>query len=149
MSQENLCEQDYLCWLEQQVQVLTTGNWEKLDTAHLLEELEVMSRSEHRQLQNPLIVLIFHLLKWQFQPNLQSNSWRLTIVEQCAQIEGLLEDSPSLKDTFPQKVRTAYQRALAKAELETGLAKTNFPQHCPFSENEILGPNFWPTPAHD
>ena len=65
MSQENLYEQDYLGWLEQQKQVLTTGNWEKPDTAHLFEELEGMSRSEHRQLQNRLIMLLLHLLKWQ------------------------------------------------------------------------------------
>ena len=100
-----------------------------------------MSRSEHRQLQNRLIVLLLHLLKWQFWLALQNNSWRLTIVEQRAQIEDLLEDSPSLKDTFSQKVSTVYQRALVKAELETGLAKTNFPQHVPFPDNEILDPN--------
>jgi hypothetical protein len=38
---------------------------------------------------------------------------------------------------------------LVKAELETGLVKTNFPQNCPFSEDNILDPNFWPMPAHD
>ena len=94
-------------------------------------------------------MLLLHRLKWQFQPSLQSNSWRLTILEQRAQIEDLLEDSPSLKDTFSQKVSTAYQRALIKAELETGLVKSNFLQHCPFSEDNILDPNFWPMPAHD
>ena len=71
MSQENLYEQDYLGWLEQQKQVLSTRNWEKLDSEHLFEELEGMSRSEHRQLQNRLIVLLVHLLKWQYQPTLQ------------------------------------------------------------------------------
>ena len=45
MLQENFYEQDYLGWLEQQQQVLTSGNWEKLDTAHLFEELAGMSRS--------------------------------------------------------------------------------------------------------
>ncbi|MGA1137443.1 MAG: DUF29 family protein [bacterium] len=45
MSHENLYEHDYLGWLEQQKQVLTSGNWEKLDTAHLFEELAGMSRS--------------------------------------------------------------------------------------------------------
>ena len=44
---------------------------------------------------------------------------------------------------------TAFQRALIKAELETGLVKSNFLQHCPFSEDNILDPNFWPMPAHD
>ena len=45
MSHENLYEQDYLGWLEQQKQVHTSGNWEKLDTTHLFEELAGMSRS--------------------------------------------------------------------------------------------------------
>ena len=45
MSHENLYEHDYLSWLEPQKQVLTSGNWEKLDTAHLFEELAGMSRS--------------------------------------------------------------------------------------------------------
>ena len=45
MLQENFYEQDYLGWLEPQKQVLTSGNWEKLDTAHLFEELAGMSRS--------------------------------------------------------------------------------------------------------
>ena len=45
MLQENFYEQDYLGWLEQQ-QVLTSGNWEKLDTTHLFEELAGMSRSQ-------------------------------------------------------------------------------------------------------
>ena len=45
MSQDNLYEQDYLGWLEPQKQVLTSGNWEKLETAHLFGELTGMSRS--------------------------------------------------------------------------------------------------------
>ena len=149
MSQENLYEQDYLGWLEQQKQVLSTRNWDNLDSEHLFEELEGMSRSEHRQLQNRLIVLLVHLLKWQYQPALQGNSWRLTILEQRSQIEDLIHDSPSLKDTFSQKVSVAYARALVKTELETGLAQSSFPKNCPFCELEILDPNFWPKPAHD
>ena len=45
MLQENFYEQDYLGWLEPQKQVLTSGNWGKLDTAHLSEEFAGMSRS--------------------------------------------------------------------------------------------------------
>ena len=45
MSHENLYEHDYLGWLEPQKQVLTSGNWEKLDIAHLFEGLAGMSRS--------------------------------------------------------------------------------------------------------
>jgi len=34
-----------LGWLKPQKQVLTSGNWEKVETAHLFEELAGMSRS--------------------------------------------------------------------------------------------------------
>ncbi|MGA0770178.1 MAG: DUF29 family protein, partial [bacterium] len=37
-------------------------------------------------------MLLLHLLKWQFQPTLQNNNWCLTILEQRAQMEDLLED---------------------------------------------------------
>ncbi|KJU85436.1 protein containing DUF29 [Candidatus Magnetobacterium bavaricum] len=38
-----------------------------------------------------------HLLKWQYQPNRRSESWRATIDNQRTDIELLLADSPSLK----------------------------------------------------
>jgi len=45
MLQEIFNEDDYFGWLEPQKHVLTSGNWEKLDTAQLFEELAGMSRS--------------------------------------------------------------------------------------------------------
>ena len=78
-----------------------------------------------------------------------ARDWRLTILEQRSQIEDLIHDSPSLKDTFSQKVSVAYARALVKTELETGLAQSSFPKNCPFCELEILDPNFWPKSADD
>jgi len=40
---------------------LATGELDRLDREHLLEELESMSRSERLQLRNRLIVLVLHL----------------------------------------------------------------------------------------
>ena len=37
-----------------------------------------MGRSEKRELVNRLAVLLMHLLKWRYQPNLRGKSWRLT-----------------------------------------------------------------------
>ena len=56
-----------------------------------------MGKRDRRQLRSRLQVLIMHLLKWQFQPDKQSQSWLATIDHQRDQIEALLLDSPSLR----------------------------------------------------
>jgi len=43
------------------------------------------------------IVLLLHLLKWQFQPEYLSNSWKGSIIEYCKRMFDFLEESPSLQ----------------------------------------------------
>jgi transposase-like protein len=54
----------------------------EIDTAHLIEELEDMGKRDKRELKNRLEVLIMHLLKWQYQAEQRSTSWKSTIKEQ-------------------------------------------------------------------
>ncbi len=57
-----------------------------------------MAKRDRRELLSRIVILLAHLLKWQYQPAHRSNSWRGSIVEQRYQIEKQLEDSPSLKN---------------------------------------------------
>ncbi|MCD8488409.1 MAG: DUF29 domain-containing protein [Desertifilum sp.] len=41
-----------------------------------------------------------HLLKWKYQAEKQTNSWRFTIREHRKLIRNLLKDSPSLKPYY-------------------------------------------------
>jgi|GEM_PF-3776841 hypothetical protein len=41
-----------------------------------MEEMQAMSRKEHRELLRRMGILIAYLLKWAFQPTCQGNSWR-------------------------------------------------------------------------
>ena len=45
----------------------------------MLEEIETMGRSEKRELDSQLTVLLVHLLKWHYQPMRRGKSWQLTI----------------------------------------------------------------------
>ena len=45
-----------------------------------------------------------HLLKWQFQSNLRSRSWQLTIKEQRLRLEKLLAENPSLKSFLADQI---------------------------------------------
>jgi hypothetical protein len=85
-----------------------------------------------------------HLLKWRYQSAWQSRSWQSTILTQRAEIEGVLSDSPSLRQQLPLLLRQAYRLACLRAERETGLPLTTFPEVCPWSAEQILDDGFWP-----
>jgi hypothetical protein len=72
-------ETDFYGWTQQQAHLLKTGCLSSLDVANLIEEIETMGRSEKRELDSRLMVLLVHLLKWKYQPKRRGRSWELTI----------------------------------------------------------------------
>ena len=103
-----------------------------------------MGASERRELIHRLAVLLAHLLKWQYQPNLQGRSWQLTIKEQRRQLQRLLNDNPSLDSRFDEFLADAYQDAILLAAKETGFEESTFPVACPYRRKNIMGIEFLP-----
>lgn len=140
-----LYEQDYQQWLEETVKLLRDRSFEKLDLEHLIEEIEDMGKSSKREVFNRLVVLLIHLLKYQYQSVKKSRSWLLTINEQRRQLFILFKDSPSLQKSYlPTIFDESYQMASKLASKETNLPLATFPKTCPFSETEILDFDFLP-----
>ncbi|MBD2481929.1 DUF29 domain-containing protein [Planktothrix sp. FACHB-1365] len=135
-------ETDFYAWTQEQVQLLKTGQLHQIDWQNIAEEIEDMGRSEKRQLESRLELLIMHLLKWQFQPNLRSRSWQLTIKEQRLRLEKLLQKNPSLQPNLTEAIEDVYPLATLSAERETGLSL--FPETCPYTLIEILSSEFLP-----
>jgi hypothetical protein len=52
---------------------LREGHLHELDIVNLLEEIEDMGRSARKAIKSNLIVLLSHLLKFQFQPEQRSS----------------------------------------------------------------------------
>jgi len=142
-----LYEQDLFAWTQQQVNLLTHQRWHELDVENLIDELEGMARRDRREMINRLIILIAHLLKWEFQPDHQSGSWRGSIQEQRLQLNGLLEDSPSLHQQFIESLEKAYPQAIKLASKETELPTTKFPNECPYELAQLLDEDFLPSTA--
>lgn len=139
-----LYERDFYAWLQNQAALLKSGRLVELDIEHLTEEIESMGASERRELINRLRVLLIHLLKWQYQPDGRSSGWRGTIIEQRAQLETLLDQSPSLRRMVPDMLVYAYLKARLQAAEETGLALATFPEDCPYSVDQALSMGYWP-----
>jgi hypothetical protein len=137
-------DEDFFTWAEQQARLLRAGELADIDALNLAEEIESVGKSLRRELRSRTILLIAHLLKWQFQPQFRSRSWAVTAREQRREIRGLLTDSPSLEAVVPLELAQLYKSARDKAAAETGISDTAFPAECPFSPEQILAEDFLP-----
>lgn len=146
MSKSVEYDTDFYAWALHNAQLLREGKFSELDVEHLIEELEDMGNNK-QELASRFIILIAHLLKWAYQPSRRSSSWERSIDEQRSQIDLLLQDKPSLKPGLIEAINKAYSRAVKLAAKETKRSKTEFPQECPYTPEQLLDENFYPERA--
>lgn len=120
--------EDYYAWTQRTVEQLRQGRLSEVNLEQIAEEIEEMGSSERNELENRLVVLLVHLLKWQYQPERRGRSWQLTIEEQRLRIIRRLTKNPSLRSRLPEVIeQDAYPIAVIVAARETNLEKTTFP----------------------
>jgi hypothetical protein len=111
---DSLYDADVVLWSERQAELLRRhaagdlANDAALEWDRIAEEIEAVGRSARRELQTRLVLLLHHLLKWRYQPEFRSGSWRTTIRNQRNAIDDLLRESPSLKAVLPAMFTAAY-----------------------------------------
>ena len=140
----DLYEQDFFAWTQQQAQLLRDGRFSELDLENLIEEVACVGRSERKEINSRLKIIIAHLIKWRFQPGARSPSWRGTIDEQRSKVAAVLSASPSLKRYPGERLKLDYLSARLLAAKETGIDFSIFSEDCPFTIEQILDENFWP-----
>jgi hypothetical protein len=146
-------DDDFHAWLLDQALTLRriAGKVPSLDCAEIAEELEGMARSDEHAVQSLLEVLLTHLLKWRYQSNRRSRSWRLSIQNARSDIQDRLADSPSLRTRLPTLVARAYAKARRSAGAEMEIDEREWdeksPSSCPWSVAQLLS-DFWPDPVN-
>jgi hypothetical protein len=144
VDRQTLYEADYLRWIETTVEKLRSQDYADVDWENLIEEIEDMGRSERRSLESNMIVVLLHLLKWQYQPERRSGSWEGSIIEHRRRIKKALKESPSLKPYLEGIFAECYTEAVKQAKAETGLPLETFPIHCPYELAEVIDDEFLP-----
>jgi hypothetical protein len=134
----NLYDQDFYQWTHEQAELMKAGAMSQLDIPNLIEEIESMGRSEKRELRSRLTVLLMHLLKWDYQPDRRSGSWKSTINTQRMDIEFVLKDNPSLKHNLEIVIDETYRVARQRVADETGLPESVFPLSCSYTVEQIM-----------
>jgi hypothetical protein len=143
-NRQGLYETDYLKWIETTVEKLRVRDYSSVDWENLIEEIEDMGRSERRSLESNLVVVLTHLLKWQYQRDFRSGSWKGSIAEHRRRIRKALKESPSLKPYLQEVFAECYLDAVEQASAETELPVERFPGECPYTSAEVLDSNFLP-----
>jgi hypothetical protein len=144
LSDADLYEADFYAWTQAQAQKLRDHSANAIDWENLAEEIESVGNSQKHEIRNRLIVLLTHLLKWEFQPDKRSHSWQSSIGEQRTHISGLLDTSPSLWRFPAETLDRSYRFGRRKAAEETRLKPAIFPETCPYSIEDVLDDTFMP-----
>jgi hypothetical protein len=147
-----LYDKNYTEWAKRNAELLQARRFSEVDIEHLIEELGDMSKSDQRELENRLRVLLAHLLKWQYQyrqlserwKEFKGDSWMSSIIQQRIQIKANFGKHPGIKPFLSEAMAAAYPVAVLLASKETGLPTANFPKTCPYSEKQILDDDFYP-----
>lgn len=135
---QTLYETDYWQWIETTLRKLRSQDYAGVDWENLIEEIEDIGRSERRSLESNLIVVLLHLLKWQYQPESRSGSWAGSIVEHRRRIKRVIQESPSLKLYLESIFSESYTAAVKQSKAETGLPSETFPAECPYELAAVM-----------
>jgi hypothetical protein len=114
---------DLALWAEDQARVLRSAAHARInlpiDWQNVAEEIESLGKSQARELASRIETILVHLIKLQASPASNPRiGWRATIQRQRDEIEAVLTDSPSLRQTIPAVIEAASGKARRVAELE-------------------------------
>lgn len=136
---------DETAWLEQTARLVAEGRWEDIDRENLIEYLNDMARRDRREVMSALTGFLANFLKWDFQPEARTTAVELIIRQQQRELIDIL-DSNTLRNHGADVLAKAYDRAVGRATIETGLPKTKFPVTCSYDLSTILDEQFPPRP---
>lgn len=134
---ELLFEQDETAWLDAMAKLAADGRLSELDHHNLSEYLADMAKRDRREVFSRLVVLLAHLLKWNYQPEHRSKSWQATIREQRRELRQLVE-SGTLYHHAETVFLDAYGEAREQAAEETEQNIDVFPSSSPWSLADAL-----------
>jgi hypothetical protein len=137
-------EADFYAWTQAQAEALRGKDWAALDPDNLAEEIESLGKRDRRAVESYLEVRLRHGLKWVYQPERRSRSWRRTLTLTQQRLARVLRDNPSLRAQLPVLMPLAYTDARKLAATETGIPLTTFPETCPWELAQVLDEDFWP-----
>jgi hypothetical protein len=144
---QQLYENDFILWLEEQALALTERRAAALDWDNLAEEIEGLARSDRRALKSFLQNALLHMLELAYcdaERECNQRQWRVHLINARDGIANIIEDSPSLKNYLAEVLDVTYERAHREAETLIG---RQLPEKCEWTLEQVCSDTFYPNPA--
>jgi len=141
---QDLYDSDSYLWLESTLALLRRGEFDRLDLAHLIEELEDLGKRDLNKAKSLLRQIMVHLLLleyWQQEYELNYRHWRSELIAFRDDVNNVL--TTSLKNKLSTDLERIYQVALSQVIQKTGLPEGTFPSNCPYRLEQLLT-NWYP-----
>ena len=132
-----LYEKDETAWLDAMAELVQFGQREALDLPNLHDYLTSMANRDRKEVFHRLVQLMMHLLKWHYQPEKRSASWRASIRFQREELNWDC-NSGTLNNYAKSILTLAYKKARIEAAVETGLPMEAFPDQLGMTFDELL-----------
>ncbi len=146
----DLYEADFHLWTQRQAELLRQGRFTDVDLEHLTEEIEDLGSSQRHAVESHVQNVLHHLLKLHFSPAVPPrHGWVATVRAQRIQLRRRL--TPSLRNHIAVTLAELYAdaRELAAHDLQQdSLPADRLPTACPFTLDQILGPDWFPANVH-
>ena len=139
-----LYDHDFLQWTEATIAHLQNRDFNHLDLANLIEEIDGLGKSQKNAFKGQIRALIEHIMKRCYVDlPLEYHGWERSIRNIRPEIEDLIETSPSLENDYPQLIDRVYQQCLKKLRPE--YQNTDFPNTWQFTRSldDLLNLDFW------
>lgn len=133
---------DFAAWLEEQISLMRQRKFEQLDMDNLLEEMKDLGHSDKSVIRSMWKQTLHHMLKWTYQPNNRSKSWKKSILAHSKKARECYNDNPGFKQFLDKLFSEAYEEARFKAADETSIDIDIFPEICEWTYEQLLDEKF-------
>ena len=146
----NLYDKDFPAWAEATAHLLTERRFEEIDLEALIDEVQDLSRREKETVKSFLETIIEHLLKLAYAPDPifhnNLNGWTSTVRRTRRKLGEKLAESRLLSNYAAETFDDAYAGGLYDTMGSTAdFGPVEWPQVCPWSLEQVLDPDFFPS----
>ncbi len=151
-----LYETDFFLWTQEQAALLRQLPHERvnlpIDWRNTADEIQDMGLRDLRSVNSQIETIFEHLLKLEHSPAANPRrGWRQTVLRCRDQIERTLDDSPSLRSKLAGRWQNEYgmaRRHAVESLEEDGIDTGDVPPAPPYSQEQVLDPDWWPVNRH-
>ena len=141
---QDLYKIDNSLWLEETIKLLKENRFNELDLDNLIEELDILGKSQYQAVKSWLYRIIIHLLLleyWTLEYDRNYRHWLSEIDAFRFDLNSSL--TTNYKNKLAEELQFIYRKAVKYVVNKSGLNIDNFPLECPYNLVQLLDDDWY------